>query len=55
MGLESLLGFALPGHCLWKFASAEFLEIAVEKHQAQHPRTYIPQYCSICGISEEDS
>jgi ferredoxin len=35
--------------------AAEFSEIAVEKHQAQHPRTYIPQYCSICGISEEDS
>lgn len=35
--------------------AAEFSEIAVEKHLASQPRTYIPQNCSLCGTSEDDS
>lgn len=32
-----------------------FSEIAVKKHQEQNKRPYIPQHCSFCGTSEDDS
>lgn len=34
--------------------AADFSPIAVEKHQPEHKRTYIPQHCFMCSTSEEE-